>query len=596
LTTGSENTEASLARRLSAVAEILFGAPERANRDSQPSRSLLERLVQAVQPECSPDRVWLLGTAVFGAYPTAEEVIAAVRTLQLSTPAEASRWLLQQAVITEAGLVENRRRAVEQERHAQRAARRTEAARRHPRVARGRRALRWAVIRRPLLRRAALSGWRRFTALRARAGRMRRQMRRPAGPPAPVGLHLDADPAGPGAQELVVVADHVLVDVDHAARYDLHTGIQQVVRRTLPIWNRDHAVLPVAWATSGGGLRTLSPSERDRVLRWGGDLEAGPAAADPPLLVVPWRTALVLLETPPGLASERLAAVAQYSGNVLVAVGYDCIPAVSADLVPAAERDRFPRYLSVLKFARRIAGISSSATAEFRGFGAALAAQGLASPTIVECQLPTEWAAPATAAHAAPAGARPLVLSVGLEPRKNPLGVLYAAERLWLEGLDFELRFVAGSAWGDEALERIDELRRQGRRVSMVTALSDAELAASYQQARFTVFVSLHEGFGLPVAESLAFGTPVITSGYGGTREVAAGGGAVLVDPRDDEALVNAMRCLLTDQAVLEGLRRQIAARPVRTWEQYAAELWGSLVEPPLRTLGAEQVDDAGLR
>lgn len=96
----------------------------------------------------------------------------------------------------------------------------------------------------------------------------------------------------------------------------------------------------------------------------------------------------------------------------------------------------------------------------------------------------------------------------------------------------------------------------------------------AYAGARFTVFPSLHEGYGLPVAESLAYGTPVITSSYGSTAEIAAAGGCVLVDPRDDDQLVAAMRRLLTDDAELERLRGEARGRPVWTWEQYAAQVW----------------------
>ena len=103
---------------------------------------------------------------------------------------------------------------------------------------------------------------------------------------------------------------------------------------------------------------------------------------------------------------------------------------------------------------------------------------------------------------------------MGLEPRKNPLALLYAAEKLWREQLAFELRFIAGSGWGDEALGRIAELRARGRPVTIATALTESELESAYRQARFSVFASLHEGYGLPVAESLAMGTPVITTNY----------------------------------------------------------------------------------
>jgi glycosyltransferase involved in cell wall biosynthesis len=89
-----------------------------------------------------------------------------------------------------------------------------------------------------------------------------------------------------------------------------------------------------------------------------------------------------------------------------------------------------------------------------------------------------------------------------------------------------------------------------------------------------TLFPSLHEGYGLPVAESLAAGTPVITSNFGSTAEIGADGGCVLVDPRDDDELTAAMRRVLTDEKYMATLRKQIAKRSHRTWSEYAEALW----------------------
>ena len=61
-------------------------------------------------------------------------------------------------------------------------------------------------------------------------------------------------------------------------------------------------------------------------------------------------------------------------------------------------------------------------------------------------------------------------------------------------------------------------------------------------------------------------------------RGHADGGGALTVDPRDDDALVGALRRLLLDDDLLEELRRAAAEREPRTWEDYAAELWRQLV------------------
>jgi glycosyltransferase involved in cell wall biosynthesis len=112
-------------------------------------------------------------------------------------------------------------------------------------------------------------------------------------------------------------------------------------------------------------------------------------------------------------------------------------------------------------------------------------------------------------------------------------------------------------------------------------AVTDEELWQTLRAARFSVFLSLHEGFGLPVAESLACGTPCLTTDYGSTREIADGGGALVADPHDDRAIAEQMRRLLTDDDLVQELEEQARRRPVRTWDDYARELWTALAPTP---------------
>jgi glycosyltransferase involved in cell wall biosynthesis len=112
------------------------------------------------------------------------------------------------------------------------------------------------------------------------------------------------------------------------------------------------------------------------------------------------------------------------------------------------------------------------------------------------------------------------VLAVAtLEPRKNLERVVKAAR---LAGV--ELRVVGAKGWGG-----VDVPGWMGE-------IPDAELAALYRGARCVVYASLYEGFGLPVLEAMASGTPVVTSRGTSTEEVA-GGAAVLVDPLDTESI-----------------------------------------------------------
>jgi glycosyltransferase involved in cell wall biosynthesis len=133
-------------------------------------------------------------------------------------------------------------------------------------------------------------------------------------------------------------------------------------------------------------------------------------------------------------------------------------------------------------------------------------------------------------------------LAVGtLEPRKN-LARIAAA-------VDGELRVVGASGWGGV---------EPPANVTWLGEVGDDELAALYRGARCLVYASLYEGFGIPVAEALACGCPVVTSRASPMAELA-GDDAVLVDPTD----VASIRA---------GIARAAAAPPRRglSWTEVA--------------------------
>lgn len=380
------------------------------------------------------------------------------------------------------------------------------------------------------------------------------------------------------AASVRVLTEQTIVDVNHTVATDLATGIQRVARETVHRWAQHHPIRAVAWTDGFMGLRDLTAAERDRVLPPG-------TPADEGHIVVPWRSIVLV----PELAAEhgrsdRLLALARYSGNRTGVIGFDCVPLTSAETTAEGFAAVFFGNLAAVRHFDRIAAISEAAATEYEGWRRMLGAVGSAGPQVGAVSLPAQAEEP-TSGDLADARQRfvipglPLVLVVGShEPRKNHLAILHAAEKRWRAGDRFSLTFVGGNSWGSAGFtKRLEELQRLGRPVETASRVPDRLLWAAYRLARVTVFPSLNEGFGLPVAESLASGTPVITSNYGSMQEIAQDGGALLVNPRDDDAIEDALRRVLADDVLHADLVAAAHARPRRTWDEYAAEVWDHL-------------------
>jgi glycosyltransferase involved in cell wall biosynthesis len=167
---------------------------------------------------------------------------------------------------------------------------------------------------------------------------------------------------------------------------------------------------------------------------------------------------------------------------------------------------------------------------------------------------------------------RPYMLCVGaLQARKNVPLAIEAYARLMGSGTDCELVVAGGDKGGRlDVLDAILRARLTGR-VHLVGHVEDDELPALYSGAQALVFPSLYEGFGLPALESMACGTPVIASNTTGLAE-AVGDAGVTIDPRSVEELTEAMRSVLTDDALRERLVAAGRARAADfTWARTAA-------------------------
>jgi glycosyltransferase involved in cell wall biosynthesis len=172
---------------------------------------------------------------------------------------------------------------------------------------------------------------------------------------------------------------------------------------------------------------------------------------------------------------------------------------------------------------------------------------------------------------------RRYIVSVGtLEPRKNLPTLLRAFDHLRTqEGTsDLDLVVIGGRGWRDKELRAELAARLASGRLHTLGYVPESDLVALYGGAEVLAYPSHFEGFGLPVVEAMACGTPVVTTDVPALREVS-GGAAVLVPLGDERALADAVAHLVRNPAAREVARANGLARAKAfSGEASAAHLW----------------------
>ena len=166
------------------------------------------------------------------------------------------------------------------------------------------------------------------------------------------------------------------------------------------------------------------------------------------------------------------------------------------------------------------------------------------------------------------------ILFVGtLEPRKNITTLLraYAALPKALR-MSYHLLIVGKQGWGSEDYLGLAKELHIDSEVEWKGYVSTEDLALLYQHARLFVYPSLYEGFGLPVVEAMAAGTPVVTSAVSSLPEVVGESGS-LCDPHNFKEIATEIEKYLTDDAYWEVHQQAVLAQVQNfSWQQTATE------------------------
>ena len=175
---------------------------------------------------------------------------------------------------------------------------------------------------------------------------------------------------------------------------------------------------------------------------------------------------------------------------------------------------------------------------------------------------------------------KPYFLYVGaLQPRKNIDRLLQAFDAFKAEqDSDFQLLLAGRKAWMTRSIERTYQQMAHKQDVRFLDYMPLETLVPVVGAAHAMVYVSLFEGFGIPILESLQCGVPVIASNTSSMPEVAGDAG-LLVDPLDVQAIQRAMIRMTQDASFYQELQARTLPQVRKfSWNQTANRIWEAIV------------------
>jgi glycosyltransferase involved in cell wall biosynthesis len=387
----------------------------------------------------------------------------------------------------------------------------------------------------------------------------------------------------------------VLADVTNASQDTANPGVIRVVRRVCAELQRSANLELVfaRWDPISKDYRFISDNASRRLLAaYSGpsdhigmmvNLQSHLSLAEflanvrivrpqPPILFLPE----VVLD---GEAADRLNWATAHRFNS-AAILYDLIPISHRELCDSAITAVFPSYLQALLGADHIWSISDATRSEFLHYFGTTDVKPVITTMLLPAQLAREPRRTADCRDLTQCEEARILCVSTLEPRKNHANLLRAFQLLRAENPHLRLRLILiGNryAGAPEIVEQIKSAEKQDASIEWLGAVEDSVLREEFEKARFTVYPSLVEGFGLPILESLWMRRPCLVHQGGVMRELAEAGGCIVVDMNDRTAIKEALKQLATDDELIVRLSREATSRELLDWQQHSAILADAL-------------------
>lgn len=369
----------------------------------------------------------------------------------------------------------------------------------------------------------------------------------------------------------------LIVDVSTTVETELLTGIQRVVRCLLTDLEERSFAEGVRWNPTTRSYKRVETRRVDDMSPEGTGVVREVNGAT----LIPLECTLILPEVVSNI--ERIQSLEQFLdagfARQAVAIAYDLIPVEHPELVPVGSVGNFVRYLQMLRRFSMLLAISEDVRSRLESWFNIYYDHDRICPTIVAVPLSNEVPSFGSSQSGveseiirlemARRSPKFVLISGTFEPRKNQLRALFACELLWREGVEFEVCLVGFGGWPDYPVQRIVELLvRKGRLVRIRSQVTDTELRALQLTSDVVLFVSLAEGFGLPVVEALGAGTTVVASRIPAIQELATDD-VILVDPLDPRDIADGLNVALQRSRP----EKPHGYEPSRSWKDYSDEV-----------------------
>lgn len=370
--------------------------------------------------------------------------------------------------------------------------------------------------------------------------------------------------------------------IDHTSRFEHNSGIQRCVRTIAKsLIELSVPLIPVVWDRKNQKLKPADQRALKNLSKCNGPVDTSWSAwIDPSSSLGSWILIVELVSGPHNPTYTQLAKAAAFLRFAWIL--HDAIPLYWSKLYGARGIDaasHHASYMLALSYADLVLCNSRSTKSQLVSFFSRNLVFNSKHTALQErikvLELADEFPdSRADYLSVKESHERFHILCVStLERRKNHKNLLKAL--LWLKATacqNWQIDFV-GWAADPAVLLLLKKACSVGLPLKWHGRADDDMLKMLYSKSDFTVYPSLDEGFGLPVAESLWHRRPCVCSGVGALLERAEFGGCLLVVPENWRSIASGIEKMITNRRLRQQLADQIQARPIKRWQHVANEL-----------------------